>query len=341
MYAFAPVAFLTLTLVLPISLKLLHGIESVGYIAVIALLSVALVTAGNASLRIINYSSAAQAYSCIHAGIAFTLIRQLFNSSVSARILIVVSVVSIVVYFTSILYALFVVGDKTNVQHTHWHKHEYEQMTLPLSLIIRASRTGRFVTANGFLILIITIMLYAGHRSATALPFDAAVVLGLLLTGTIAMESRSLSNKTYPTEHVMYGLIKEWLAGTWVIAYGIMIFVVGAFLILSATVFSGQLSTTGAYVGAFGLSLTAVGIIAGVLVAPQHDDIVSQLGATILYGIFAWIISKILAHIAPTSYAVLATATIGIVGLSLVMSYAYEKQRWLKTIKGSTDGRIF
>jgi hypothetical protein len=337
LYAFLPIIAITIGISIPVALKVFdHHILVIAVVVVTAIVC----AAAHALLRITGYMVVAQIYALVHAGVACAVLQQAFALEAHVRMVVFVGFLLILVHMLAIATQFWRAVPHIARQRVHRRVIEYDKVGLVPSLAIRAVRTSRFVTANLFLFIVVTLLVVVAKRSPQIIPFDAVVVLGLLLAGTMAQEVRCLSSKLYPTEHIFYGLVGKWAGGIWMAAYANMLLVIGVLLMLAVTVFDGQLGTSQLYVVCFGLCLVSVGIAAAAVIVPQHNDILSQLGTTVIYGVMVWGVFKAISPIDAANTLVLAAVTTGIIGASLAVSYISEKVRWIRTIRG-LHGKLF
>jgi hypothetical protein len=208
---------------------------------------------------------------------------------------------------------------------------EWRKVTIAGSFAIRAYRTRRYAGSNLLLLLIlISLSVYAVLQKG-AISYNAVAVLCLLLTGTLAQESRTLSPTYWPLELFLYSRFGRWLRATWLLAFANAIFFTELLLVTAVVMFPHSISVTYGQMICIGMCLTAVATVAGALAVPNKDDILAQFASTALYGGLAYGVMRLLGGQSGTRSLFLTAAT---VGAGLGLSYVVEKIRWLLSIKG-------
>jgi hypothetical protein len=227
-------------------------------------------------------------------------------------------------------------GERKGLPMLLSHKH----LTVSASVMARALRTGRYLSAVVMTMGIVAGMLVASYRYPERLPFDVTLMVGILLVSTLAQEIRSLSRKIYPLEAVQYGQVFAWLRGQWLAVYFNCAVVTGVLLLAAHIFFAGSLSVSMPYAASIAAMLAAIGVLTSSIVVPQKNDILSQLGSTLVYAAGAWAAFKYLSGFESLSTVWLYVAAGAVIAGCLAISYSIEKMRWLKTIKG-TYGKLF
>jgi hypothetical protein len=205
------------------------------------------------------------------------------------------------------------------------------------ALPLRALRTARYVGSNFILAVVMVFVFLMARAEVPIAPLDGAVLISLLLIGTLGQEARALSTARYPTELTLYGLLGKWLAGTWLLAivHGLLWIDVCLGIV---RIWSPHGLTIGpAQAGLIGLSCIAAGTLAGSLVVPNKQDILAQCGSTVVYGILVWIVLKIPTTALGAQVHPLVWAAIVCV-LCFTLAYICECRRWHQTIKGHHAG---
>jgi len=204
--------------------------------------------------------------------------------------------------------------------------------TLISQLALRALRLARYVGAN--------IMLWSMAGGLALLSFsehplfspDGALLMVLLLAGTLGQEARAVSARLYPVELVLYGLPYRWLLATWLLAVVNGLVCVDICLAGLVVWAPNALSISSMQAGYVGLACIAAGIASGSIIVPQKHDILAQCASTALYGGFAWAIIKLFGVTGLHSWHYMALG-IGLLALSIGISYVSEKIRWTITIR--------
>ncbi len=199
------------------------------------------------------------------------------------------------------------------------------------ALSIRSLRTARYAGTNIVLAaaVVCTVMLCRTPHPVIAL--DGAVLLVLMLIGTLGQEVRSLSPPRYPLELLLYGAFRRWVLANWLLAY------IHGLIWIDITLWSiwlwapHSLTVSVVEAGMVGLGFIAAGMAAGSIIVPQKYDILAQCASTGLYAAFVWAFIKLSAmasdwRISPVVMALIEVAA------STVIVYGVEYIRWKQTI---------
>jgi hypothetical protein len=200
---------------------------------------------------------------------------------------------------------------------------QIRRLTIETGLWIRAVRTARYLGANGVLLLIVSALMIAAYRNP-ALPFDAIGLIAVLLLGTLGQEARNMSLRRHPIELVLYGLFNKWFAATWLLAIVNAFCVLVMFLGGAVLGFPQGLGVPYGYVMCVGFCLVSLGLLAGSILVQQKGDMVTQLASTALYGGMAWGVLRVL-PVEPIGQTVASAAVLVIACLAI--AYVVERAR--------------
>jgi len=199
------------------------------------------------------------------------------------------------------------------------------------ALPLRAFRTSRYIGANLVLAVAVVGLAVLCRAPNPQMPIDAAVLVLMMLIGTLGQEVRALSPARYPIELTLYGAFHRWLCAQWLLSaingliwIDITLWVVWLWAPQSLTV-----SITEA--GIIGLGFIAAGMAAAAIAVPQKQDILVQCASTGIYALLLWGFMKLLS--VTTGHAPLALTGLWAIGVAFALVWAIEYVRWQRTIR--------
>lgn len=207
---------------------------------------------------------------------------------------------------------------------------ERKRLTIVTSLGLRALRSGRFRGTNALLVVAFVGLALLASSRLDVVPYDAAVVVTIVLMGTLGQDIRGLIRHVYPLELVRFGLSGYLVSALWATTYAAAaawLLVIG----LATNGFSpGLLGVSWTYCICLTLCLIAGGLAASSAVAPQQGDLLAQLFSACLYAVLAWFVFRLFVWV---DGAWQLWAAGGFVAGCFAFSLAVEKYRWLTTIR--------
>jgi len=203
--------------------------------------------------------------------------------------------------------------------------------TLITQVTLRAMRIGRYVGTNILLLLVIAGVAGTSLSRHATFPVDGALLLALLLIGTLGQEARAISHRRYPTELTMYAMPLHWLVATWILTViNALIYIDVCLAVIIAWAPYG-LSISYMQAGYMGIALVGAGIISGSVIVPQKRDILAQCASTALYAGCSWGLIKLFSRtLDDMRYAVLGVA---VLLASMIAAYLCERIRWIITVR--------